>query len=161
MSFYSWKTIQLSNCMKEEVTTWQIIFPNISMKCIQSDSILKTIEREKHKPVCCLPWDFSWKLPEVCSNNQENCTTKLHPWKLRWHWKIARFNRKYIFLHGGFSIVLVFWGIIHSITSNKLQKLSLHTQDTVHPPPFGSWICYHPTHADLYLANQVILGKSL
>ncbi len=27
----------------------------------------------------------------------------LHHWKLRWHWKIIIFNRKYIFIHGGFS----------------------------------------------------------
>ena len=36
---------------------------------------------------------------------------QLHPWKLTWHWKIRMFNRKYIFIHGGFStVMLVFLG---------------------------------------------------
>ena len=29
----------------------------------------------------------------------------LNPWKLTWHWEIHIFNRKYIFIHGGFSMV--------------------------------------------------------
>ena len=39
----------------------------------------------------------------------------LPSWKLTWHWKITIFNGKYIFIHGGFSnVMLVFrgvWGI--------------------------------------------------
>ncbi len=30
----------------------------------------------------------------------------LTPWKLAWHWKLLIFNRKYIFIHGGFSAML-------------------------------------------------------
>ena len=60
--FCSWKTIQLSNCMKEDVTTWQIIFPNISMKCLQCDSILKTLERENTQTYLLLPVGFFMKV---------------------------------------------------------------------------------------------------
>ena len=43
----------------------------------------------------------------------------VHPWKLTWHWKIPIFNRKYIFVHGGFSISHVsFLGGMY--ISNKL-----------------------------------------
>ena len=45
-----------------------------------------------------------WSFPKI----------QLHPWKLTWHRKIPMFNRKYIFIHGGFSIfpwvMLVFGG---------------------------------------------------
>ena len=34
----------------------------------------------------------------------------LTPWKLTWHWKITIFNRKYIFIHGRFSIVMLVFG---------------------------------------------------
>ena len=35
----------------------------------------------------------------------------IHPWKLTWHRKISLFNRKYIFIHSGFSLfLLVFTG---------------------------------------------------
>ena len=37
----------------------------------------------------------------------------LHSWKLTIHWQMSMFNRKYIFIHGGFSIViLVFGGVL-------------------------------------------------
>ena len=53
-----------------------------------------------------------------------NCPTfsqNLHPWKLTRQRKIPMFNRKYIFIHGGFSIVmLVFRGGVK--TNNKSSK---------------------------------------
>ena len=33
-----------------------------------------------------------------------------HPWKLTWHWTIPTFNSKYIFIHGGFFIVMLLLG---------------------------------------------------
>ncbi len=41
-----------------------------------------------------------------CGNSTHFHKVKMynvHPWKLTWHWKIPIFNRKYIFIHGGFS----------------------------------------------------------
>ena len=66
--------------------------------------------------------------PEVCAKGTE----RLHPWKLRWHWKIHLFHRKCIDSNGGVSIVMLvfrgveFWielkastGSHHSINSQK------------------------------------------
>ena len=37
----------------------------------------------------------------------------VHPWKLTWQWKRTIFNRRYIFIHGCFSIfTLVFGGVV-------------------------------------------------
>ena len=40
----------------------------------------------------------------------------VHPGKLTWQWKIHIFNRRYIFIHASFSIVmLVFQGVVRPL----------------------------------------------
>ena len=50
----------------------------------------------------------------------------IHPWKLTWHWKIPIFNRKYIFIPGGFSSVMLVFG---SVYVNCLHHLRQVEQD--------------------------------
>ena len=87
-----------------------------------------------------------------------NCFYTGSPWKLTWLWKIPIFNRKYIFIYGGFFIVmLVFrwvptkhlrfvswfcWKITIATTIHGPITLSFQLQ--FHPPKI--WVCPVVSH---------------
>ncbi len=48
----------------------------------------------------------------ICILLIPSLATYYTPSKLTWHWKIPIFNRKYIFIHGGWSIVMLVFGRI-------------------------------------------------
>ena len=71
-----------------------LTFPWFSSNIICSFTFLFTElhpERWKDWPFCCV-----WK-----NESGQVFFSELQPWKLTWHWTI--FNRKYMFIHGGFS----------------------------------------------------------
>jgi len=117
-----------------------MIVSTLSPKCSQNpQKITNIIEVQMHTP--------SWRPHQFGAPNMSIFTSylkdkewrwvgikwseaSLHfvcyfpPWKLTWHWKIHMFNRKYIFIHGGFSIAILYDGVY--IISIKYWA-SLHT----------------------------------
>ena len=74
---------------------------------LHTRTFFETLKRKHNKCLSC-KWTLNHLASPVfhsCSNYTETLWHfKLHPWKLTWHWKIPRFNRKYI-LHS--------WWIFH------------------------------------------------
>ena len=81
-------------------------------------------DAEVYRP---LPWQWVQSMHVSQWTNKEThfLTKKRHPWKLRWHSKIPLFNRKYIFIHGGFA-----------------TKTCEFSGDHTHPPPSRSLVLH-------------------
>ena len=93
---------------------------------------------------------FSLERQSQTSETSTN-SVELHPYKLTWHWKLPIFNRKYIFIHGGFSIVmLVFAGV-----PSPKRTASLHPENS-ETPRFGTE--HFPNQTLFSGAKMIVLG---
>ena len=80
---------------------------------------LKTI-RASSPGSCC----FQQAPYQIFPSPSKKKSVQLHPWKLRWPWEVPSFNRKYSFIHGGFSIVMLVFGWVAVCLSEPSLKAS-------------------------------------